>query len=297
MKPAASVSIEHQPARGRFVTVVDGLECEVEYQRDGPRVVFTHTGVPSRLEGRGIAAALVRRALEWARAEHLQVVPACSYVRVYLQRHPEYQELTLASDARLSNSAAAEAQKVLDFWCGAPDSVDAGQVRAAWFKKDPAFDAEIAEKFGTLVRRGLHGELSDWALAPTTALAKIVLLDQFTRNIFRGSKQAFAGDAQALRTATALVDAGQDMTLSTLQRWFIYMPFEHDESLANQARSITLFERLAAADDRIKGALDYAERHQDVIRRFGRFPHRNAMLGRESTVAELAYLAEPGSGF
>ncbi|MBT9501882.1 MAG: DUF924 family protein [Burkholderiaceae bacterium] len=297
MQPAASAAVEHQPARGRFVTVVDGLECEAEYQLDGPRVVFTHTGVPSRLEGRGIAAALVKRALEWAQAEHLQVVPACSYVRVYLQRHPEFQELTLAPDARPSSSTATEAQQVLDFWFGAPGSAEAGQVRAAWFKKDPAFDAEIAERFGTLVRRGLHGELSDWALAPTTALAKILLLDQFTRNVFRGSKQAFAGDAQALKTAKALVDAGQDMTLDPLQRWFVYLPYEHDESLATQARSVALFERLATADARLAGALDYARRHQAVIQRFGRFPHRNAMLGRDSTVAELAYLAEPGSGF
>nr|WP_316638364.1 DUF924 family protein [uncultured Roseateles sp.] len=297
MQPHPALEIRHEAARGRFVAIVDGLECEAEYQLEGPRVVFTHTGVPPRLEGRGIAAALVRQALEWAKAEHLQVVPACSYVRVYLQRHPEYQDLTLAHDARLSTATANEAQQVLDFWFGAAGSAEAGQVRQVWFKKDPAFDAEIAERFGTLVRRGLHGELSDWALAPQTALAKIVLLDQFTRNIFRGSKQAFAGDAQALRTAAALVDASQDLALGTLQRWFVYMPFEHDEGLANQARSVALFERLAAADPRMSGALDYAKRHQEVIQRFGRFPHRNAMLGRDSTLAELAYLAEPGSGF
>lgn len=297
MQHAADLSIQHQAERGRFVALVEGLECEVEYQLAGARVVFTHTGVPPRLEGRGIAAALVQRALEWARAEHLQVVPACSYVRVYLQRHPEYQELTLARDARPSSSTATEAQQVLDFWFGAPGSAEAGQIRSVWFKKDPAFDAEIAERFGALVRRGLHGELSDWALAPDTALAKILLLDQFTRNIFRGSRQAFAGDAPALKTAAALVDAGQDMDLEPLQRWFVYMPFEHDESLASQARAVALFERLAAADARLAGALDYAKRHQEVIQRFGRFPHRNAMLGRDSTVTELAYLAEPGSGF
>lgn len=292
-----ALDIRHDVSGSRFLAVVDGLECVAEYKLDGRRAVFTHTGVPPRLEGRGIAAALVGRALDWARAEHLQVVPACSYVRVYLQRHPEYQELTQAQDARLSNRAATEAQQVLDFWFAAPGSAEAGQVRPAWFRKDPAFDAEIAERFGALVRRGLHGDLSDWALAPQTALAKILLLDQFTRNIFRGSKQAFAGDAQALKTATALVDAGQDQTLDTLQRWFVYMPFEHDESLSTQARSVALFEQLAAVDPRMAGALDYARRHQEVIQRFGRFPHRNAMLGRDSTVAELAYLAEPGSGF
>jgi uncharacterized protein (DUF924 family)/predicted GNAT family acetyltransferase len=294
---SADIPVQHDIARQRFFASVEGREGEAVYERDGDRVVFTHTVVPPELQGRGIAGQLVHTALEWAQAEQLQVVAACSYVRVYLQRHPEYQPLTEAPGHGPSAAARSQAQQVLDFWFGAPGSAEHGQVRQQWFQKNEAFDRDIGERFGTLVRQGLHGELRGWAAAPESALAKIVLLDQFTRNIFRNTGQAFAGDAQALRTAVALVDSGQDLALTTLQRWFVYMPFEHDESAENQARSILLFERLAQQDARLAGALDYAKRHQAVIQRFGRFPHRNALLGRESTPAEMAFLAEPGSGF
>jgi len=125
----------------------------------------------------------------------------------------------------------------------------------------------------------------------------VLLLDQFTRNAFRGQPRAFAGDVQALRSALALIDRGQDKQLSALQRWFIYLPLEHAEDLALQQRCVALFEALASADASLAGALDYARRHLAVIERFGRFPHRNAILGRPTSAAELDYLAQPGSGF
>ncbi|EGJ09435.1 hypothetical protein RBXJA2T_03868 [Rubrivivax benzoatilyticus JA2 = ATCC BAA-35] len=128
-------------------------------------------------------------------------------------------------------------------------------------------------------------------------LAEILLLDQFTRNIFRGQPRAFAGDARALALAQALVASGADRALTTIERWFAYLPFEHAESLPLQDESVRLFTALAAEDERLADALDYAQRHRDVIRRFGRFPHRNAVLGRPSTADERDYLAQPGAGF
>jgi len=128
-------------------------------------------------------------------------------------------------------------------------------------------------------------------------LAEILLLDQFTRNVFRGTPRAFAGDARALVLAQQLVAGGAHLALHTVQRSFAYLPFEHAEDAALQAESVRLFTALAAADAGRADALDYAVRHQAVIQRFGRFPHRNAILGRSSSAEELAYLAQPGAGF
>ncbi len=185
-------------------------------------------------------------------------------------------------------SAAA----VLDFWFGPPPFAS----RPEWFRKDPAFDDAVRARFGALVDQALAAPLG-WGPAPAGRLAEIVVLDQFPRNLFRGQARAFAGDARARDLALALLDDGGHLALHPLQRWFAYLPLEHAEDLALQERSVALFGALAAADPALAGALDYAERHRDVIRRFGRFPHRNAALGRPSTDAELAFLATPGSGF
>lgn len=184
------------------------------------------------------------------------------------------------------------AAAVLDFWFGPPPL----QSRPAWFRKDPAFDESIRARFGALVDRALDTGLG-WGPAPAERLAEIVVLDQFPRNLFRGQARAFAGDARARALALALVDDGGHLALHPLQRWFAYLPLEHAEDLALQDRCVDLIGALAAADPAHADALDYAERHRDVIRRFGRFPHRNAALGRASTAEELAYLAQPGSGF
>jgi uncharacterized protein (DUF924 family) len=188
-------------------------------------------------------------------------------------------------------------QAVLDFWflqAGAPGH---GEPRKAWFVKDAAFDDEIRTRFEPLVRQAVAGGLRDWETTPHGALARIVVLDQFTRNIWRNTPQAFSGDGEALAAAQRAVDAHFDDAVPPVARPFFYLPFEHAEDLAQQARSIALFTKLAAIDPGAAGSLDYAHRHEVVIRQFGRFPHRNAILGRDSTPAEQEYLAQPGAGF
>jgi len=188
-------------------------------------------------------------------------------------------------------------QQVLDFWFGAPDSAEFGTQRKAWFVKDAAFDRRIVERFGPTIERALRGELDAWAQTPSGALARILLLDQFTRNAFRGDRRAFAGDAQALAAAIALVGSRQDESLPSVLRAFAYLPFEHAEGLAMQDEAIRLLTRLVATSPELASMLDYAHRHRSVIERFGRFPHRNTILGRRSTAEELAHIATPGTAF
>lgn len=189
----------------------------------------------------------------------------------------------------------ASPQEVIDYWFGAPGSAEHGTTRALWFTKSESTDAEIRARFGATVEAALRGELDRWGEDLRGALALIVLLDQFTRNIFRDTPRAFAGDAAALSLAQRLVDAGLDRQLSLRERWFAYMPFEHAESLPMQERAVELFRQLAA--DGLPEPLDWAVKHRDVIARFGRFPHRNAVLGRVSSPEEAAFLREPGSRF
>ncbi len=191
----------------------------------------------------------------------------------------------------------ADAQAVLDHWFGAPDSPEHGSMRELWFRKSEATDRDIAQRFGPLIERALRGELNDWSAQPHSALAQIVLLDQFTRNTLRDTPRAFAGDARALAAATAMVGARQDEALLPVQRAFVYLPFEHAEGMAMQDESVRLFTRLALDAPQMQGMLTYAHRHREVVLRFGRFPHRNAILGRQSTSEEIAFLREPGSSF
>jgi len=191
-------------------------------------------------------------------------------------------------------------QEVLDFWFGPPDDPGYGQTRPQWFRKDEAFDASIAQRFGTLIERALVGAIDDWvgtAASPLPALARVIVLDQFTRNAFRGSARAFAGDAMALQTARWLVASGVDRQLPGVQRLFAYLPFEHAEDLPHQRTSLQLFEQLGRDEPTLADLLDWAQRHHDVVARFGRFPHRNAALGRVSSPEEIAFLQQPGSGF
>ena len=149
-----------------------------------------------------------------------------------------------------------------------------------------------------MIAQALQGGLREWDLAgPTGVLARILVLDQFTRNAWRGAPASFAGDALALEAAIDLVDSAAHLALTPLQRWFAYMPFEHAEDMGMQDRAVALFEALAAEHDGFADPLDYARRHRAVIERFGRYPHRNAILGRVSTAQELEFLALPGSGF
>ena len=199
------------------------------------------------------------------------------------------------------------AQDVLDFWFTPDPGQPADAMRTAWFKKDDGFDAEIGRRFGALIDQAVAGCLQEWdQQGPAGTLARILLLDQFTRNVYRGTPQAFAGDAQALAAAQALVASGQDLSLPPLQRSFVYLPYEHAEDLAQQDLAVALYTRLAgdptvAASAElakgIAGMLDYAHKHHEVIARFGRFPHRNEILDRPSTPEEQEYLSQPGAGF
>ena len=193
------------------------------------------------------------------------------------------------------------ARIVLDFWflpqgasADAPLAIPVE--RDEWFRKDAAFDARIREGFGTAIAAAVAGAFGEWCGEPHGSLARVLLLDQFTRNVGRDTPLAFAGDARALATARDAIERGFDRQLGRYERWFLYMPFEHSESMPDQEQSVALFERLAS-DTGLHETVDWAKRHADVVRRFGRFPHRNAILGRESTAAEIEFLHQPGSRF
>jgi uncharacterized protein (DUF924 family) len=213
----------------------------------------------------------------------------------YLWRQLGWQ--AMIDPAAASSALPADAQTVLDYWFGAPGSPEHGTLREFWFRKSDATDREIAQRFGALIERALRGELAGWAAQPGSALAQILLLDQFSRNTGRDTPRAFAGDARALRAATAMVGARQDEALPPAQRSFVYLPFEHAEDIAMQDEAVRLFTRLAAAAPEMNEMLAYAHKHRAAVQRFGRFPHRNAILGRQSTAEELVFLREPGSRF
>ena len=191
-----------------------------------------------------------------------------------------------------------DAQEVLDFWFLPSSSAGHGKQRAEWFRKDDAFDAAIRERFGAAINHAIAGGLREWdEQGPRGVLARILVLDQFTRNAYRGTPESFAGDTLALSAARQLVESGAHLDLSPWERSFVYMPFEHAEDARMQEQAVDLFTALAAAHEGFGASLDYAHRHRGVIARFGRFPHRNAILGRASTPEERDYLAQPGSGF
>lgn len=187
------------------------------------------------------------------------------------------------------------AQEILSFWFGEPGAAEFGKSRPFWFTKSAETDELIRARFGATVEAALSGQLSNWTETSRGALALIIVLDQFTRNIYRGTPKSFAGDPQALRLASHLVDRGDDRSLELVERWFVYMPFEHSEFLGDQHESVRLSERLA--EDGLQEPLPWATRHFDVIKRFGRFPHRNSILSRESTPEEVEFLKQDGSRF
>ena len=204
---------------------------------------------------------------------------------------------------RMTESIATP-QDVLAFWLGAGpiDQAAMQRVQAQWFSQHDAFDAELRQRFGTTLAAARAGRLDDWARDADGWLALLIVLDQFSRNAFRGQPEGFAGDAQALAIAQAGIARGDDQRVPPMARIFCYLPLEHAEDAAMQARSVALFTALRDAPGAepkafFDGTLDYAHKHQDVITRFGRFPHRNAILARASTAEEQAYLAQPGAGF
>ena len=186
-------------------------------------------------------------------------------------------------------------EEILEFWFGRPGSAEYGHSRNVWFRKDAGFDAEILARFGVAIETAIAGGFADWS-SPRDALARILLLDQFTRNAFRDTPRAFAGDARALAAASRMVGLRQDEQLAPLMRAFMYLPYAHAESQELQERALALFRRLREQTG-LADPLAWAEKHAAVIRLYGRFPHRNAILGRVSTPEEIAFLAGPGSRF
>jgi len=185
---------------------------------------------------------------------------------------------------------------ILDFWFGPPGSAERDRPREVWFKSDPGYDALLRDSFLADQQRAAAGEYDIWTNTPEGSVALLLLLDQLPRNLYRGTAQAFATDARAREIAGITVPRGFDRLLPPVWRWFVYLPFEHSERLADQERSLRLLAALPATPEHDE-AKDYAKRHYDTIKRFGRFPHRNAILGRESTPEEIEFLKQPGSSF
>jgi uncharacterized protein (DUF924 family) len=186
------------------------------------------------------------------------------------------------------------AAEVLSFWFG--DAIEYGTRLKQWFEKNAAFDDAIRARFLTVYEDAAAGRLSQWRASPPECLAFIVVLDQFSRNLFRNDARAFAADPLALETARDAIARGVDRQLLPVERQFVYLPFEHSESLEDQRRCCALMEELKAFPE-TNSLPEWAQKHMAVIERFGRFPHRNAALGRASTPEEVEYLAQPGAGF
>ncbi|MEG5082355.1 DUF924 family protein [Microcoleus sp. AT8-B4] len=186
--------------------------------------------------------------------------------------------------------------EVLDFWFGRSHSPEFGKFHNKWFEKDADFDAQVRAGFLPQYELAASGKLDSWQDSPDNCLALIILLDQFPRNMFRGTPQAFATDNKALATAEYAVNNKFDRELVTVQKWFIYLPFEHSENLENQQKSVELFRQLSGEPDS-DSVIEYAQNHLEIIECFGRFPHRNEILGRETTPEEAEFLRQPGSGF
>ncbi len=193
---------------------------------------------------------------------------------------------------------------VLDFWFGAPGSAAevAARQRPLWFAKSAANDQIVVERFAETFVAASAGRLDHWANTPRGRLALIVVLDQFPHHVHRGHGQSFAYDARSLALALDIIQRGEDAHVTPIERVFVYLPLEHAESIEMQDLSVALYEKLAhqaAAAERglFDGFLDYARKHRDVVARFGRFPHRNELLGRPSTPEEIEFLKQPGSRF
>lgn len=201
-------------------------------------------------------------------------------------------------------TTSATAETLLSFWFGAAaDDVAVARSQAAlWWSKHPDADQGIRERFEGLLQRSMAGPPPGWPDTPRGRLARVILLDQFPRSMYRGRPEAFIWDETAREAASAALASGDECHLRPIERVFLYLPFEHSESLEDQDLAVERFRELCAQAPEtghqvFEGFLDFALRHRDIIRRFGRFPHRNAILGRSSTAGEAAFLQEPGSSF
>ncbi len=195
---------------------------------------------------------------------------------------------------KIATTVQQDARAILEFWFG--NEPEYGQSRKQWFSKRADFDAKCRQRFLALHEVAAAGQLAHWQAAPQDCLALILLLDQFPRNMFRDTARAFASDAAARAASHHALAQGYDRGMLPVERQFIYLPLEHSESLADQERCLALMKELAAFDE-TRELHVWAQKHLDIIRRFGRFPHRNALLGRDSTEEEIAFLKQPGSRF
>lgn len=207
---------------------------------------------------------------------------------------------------KTENSKEAEQDAILEYWFGGLTKGEAppAGVVGRWWGKSKETDDCIRSNFGALLDEAAEGKLDSWQDTPRGALALIILLDQFSRNIFRDDPGAFSQDGQALETAVKGIEKGFDKGLHPVMRVFFYMPFMHSEDTRMQERSLELFRRLekefaspSALAAMLSGNRDYAEKHYEIVKRFGRYPHRNRILGRESTPEEIEFLKGPGSSF
>lgn len=199
--------------------------------------------------------------------------------------------------------ATGRAAAVLEFWFGTADVAARGiGFDPRWFKKDPAFDEHIRRHFGADLDEAARGQRDDWARTPAGLLALCIVLDQFSRNVYRGNARAWAADPYIRARVHRGINEGMDRVLGPSQKGFLYLPLMHSEDLADHARALAVYGRMAASADpeeARQGAmnLDYEQRHVAIVERFGRYPHRNAVLGRRSTPEELTFLTQPGSSF
>ena len=192
----------------------------------------------------------------------------------------------------------SRSEEVLAFWFGEPrdDKAYYDEWHPRWFTPDPQFDQELRERFMDDYQKAAARRLADWREEARPGLALVLLLDQFPRNMFRGRPRAFATDALAREAAAYLLQSNCDRRLLPIERAFVYMPFMHSETLADQRYSVELFRRLAREREYLS-FVTFAIQHLEIIERFGRFPHRNVILGRPSTPEETEFLARPGSSF
>jgi uncharacterized protein (DUF924 family) len=187
-------------------------------------------------------------------------------------------------------------QEVLDFWFGREGEEGYGEFREAWFNRDPEFDREIRDRFESVYEEAAAGRLDHWKSEARSCLALIVVLDQFPRNMYRGDARMYAADEKAREAARHAVEHAYDRELSPYGRLFMYLPFEHSEELDDQRLSVELFRGLAT-EMGSEDLLGYAVRHLEIVERFGRFPHRNEILGRRTTLEESKFLSGPDSSF
>ena len=243
-------------------------------------------------------------ALGWPGDWH-QLEPALGERELAPRRRRALAELAFSGTwGQAIDFGESESEEVLGFWFGELDALGSADSthRARWWVKDPAFDKSIRDRFEALHQAALRGEKDLWLASARGYLATLVLLDQFPRNMYRDSAGMYASDERAVALAHAGIEAGLDQELAGDLRVFCYLPLMHSEELALQELCVKLFETYsdkapAAQAAGLKKNLDFAIAHRDIVQRFGRFPHRNALLGRESTAAELAFLKEPGSSF